>query len=126
MLTIQPYMNYSTGFRAKSSSRSKELTNTSKTLIKDVYNLISSNPRSKADTYRSKRFIDGSFVELQSADYAKKGLSLKYMRMNQRPVEMNINPMGDVTGNNVNSLDVNGIIEKYFPDIIERLQYSAI
>ena len=126
MLTIQPYMNYSTGFRAKSSSRSKELTNTSKTLIKDVYNLISSNPRSKADTYRSKRFIDGSFVELQSADYANSGLSLKYMRMNQRPVEMNINPKGDVTGNNVNSLDVNGIIEKYFPDIIERLQDSAI
>lgn len=76
--------------------------------------------------YRSKRFMDGSFVEIKrSGQPSNSGINLRYMRMNQRPVELDINANGDIKRmySYQNQVNVDNIVEKYFPDIIERAIY---
>lgn len=126
MITVQPYQSYSYKPNFKGGNKNvKELSETSQALIKDILSLFeSSSNDQRASIYRSKRFLDGSFIEIKPyKSYADKGINIRYMRMNQRPAEMNIGANGKIKNNNT-SLDVNNIVEKYFPDIIERSIYS--
>ena len=129
MLTVQNYqpINYKPSFRCKvaNATNVNELSQTSKKLLQDIYKLIKSEKTSATSSQimRSKRFADGSFVELQGSN---KGLNLKYMRMNQRPAELDINLNGTIEYKNKLSTDLNELIEKYIPDIIEREQCRYI
>ncbi len=140
MLTIQPYqtMNYSnrTSFGCKTTATNvKELSEASQKLIKDVMELVKADNKNTIypvlkekmpNIYRSKRFMDGSFVEIKrSGQPSNSGINLRYMRMNQRPVELDINANGDIKRmySYQNQVNVDNIVEKYFPDIIERTLY---
>ncbi len=136
MLTIQSYqtMNYSnrTSFGCKTTATNvKELSVASQKLIKDVIELVKADNKNTIypvlkekmpNIYRSKRFMDGSFVEIKPSN---SGINLRYMRMNQRPVELDINAKGDIKRmySYQNQVNVDNIVEKYFPDIIERTLY---
>jgi len=128
MLTIPNYhpVSYRPNFKCKlPASNVNELTSSSKKLLDNIYRIMKSNsPKSVPNIpVRSKRFADGSFVELQNKSQA---LNIKYLRMNRRPVEMNIKQDGSIEYNNNLTEDLNGIIEKYIPDIIEREQFKYI
>ncbi len=134
MLMIQPYHHYSRpGFKGvkgvkgikgikEVNSTAGTLTERSQSLVKNILKLMEENDGTKI--YRSKRFLDGSFIEIrQNKTIKDKGVNIKYMRMNQRPVEMYVGTDGEIRNSRQSSLNVNSIIEKYFPDIIERSVY---
>lgn len=128
MLMIQPYHHYNRpGFKGVKgvkgvNSTAGTLTERSQSLVKNILKLMEENDGTKI--YRSKRFLDGSFIEIrQNKTIKDKGVNIKYMRMNQRPVEMYVGTDGEIRNGRQSSLNVNSIIEKYFPDIIERSVY---
>lgn len=118
MLTIQAYQPKNNMSFTCKPKNINELSKVSQTLIKDVADLSSK----RNGICRSRRFTDGSFLEVQK-DNSRKTLQLKLLRMNQRPVEMNIKPDGAIECTpKKQGLDINNIIEKYFLDIIEKAQ----
>lgn len=139
MLRIQPYQTMNsnrTSFGCKTTAQNvKELSVASQKLIKDVMELVKADSKNTVypilkekmpNIYRSKRFMDGSFVEVKRSNRPTiEGISLRYMRMNQRPVELEINESGDIKRKYTyqNQVNVDNIVEKYFPDIIERALY---
>ncbi len=125
MIKVQPYQSYSYKPNFKGHKNVKELSETSQALIKDIFRLFENSSNGPRRTiYRSKRFLDGSFIEVQPyKSYLDNGINVKYMRMNRRPAEMNIGTNGQIK-NHSTSINVNNIVEKYFPDIIERSLYS--
>lgn len=125
MLTIQNYQpKYnSPNFRCKPIGNVSELSQSSQKLLQDIMRMVKAAKKIPTQVVRSKRFADGSFVELQGKT---EGLNVKYLRMNQRPMELDIKQNGNIEYKNKLSGDLNNLIEKYFPDIIEREQYRYI
>lgn len=74
--------------------------------------------------YISKRFPDGSFVETNcKKETSGQSLLIKFLRMNRRPLIFDINTKGVISCPE-QTVNISSIIEKYFPNILEKLQYG--
>jgi len=126
MLTIQSYqpLKYRQNFKCRPSANNvKELSQSSQRLLYDAAKLAKSESADTASrAMRSRRFADGSFLELKNG--ADNAITLKYLRMNQKPNEVAIKPNGEIEYKNKLSTDLNSLIERYIPDIIEREQFK--
>jgi len=128
MLNIQSYrpVKYRQNFKCRPSVNNvQELSQSSQRLLRDVAKLVkpesvSSAPRAMC----SKRFADGSFLELQNNP--DNTLTLKHLQMNQRPGEITIKADGNIEYKNKLSTDLNSLIERYIPNIIEREQFDRV
>lgn len=134
MLTIKPYQNINsnTMFGCKSNKKNiKELSETSQKLIESALKVITGEDlktkntlfnRLENDIFCSKRFIDGSFMEIKSNPQSKKeGLRIRLLQINKKPVEMNVDSNGDIESSQIKKLNLNSIFEKYLPDILARV-----
>lgn len=121
MLTIQPYrnQNYQPSFGAKASTKNvKDLSDTSQKLLRG-FESIFKKPELEKDTYRSRRFVDGSYMEIAGPSANNNCLNIKFVQCNKRPVVMDIDSKGDITGNFIKNFNLNYVIEKYLPDILK-------
>ena len=118
MLTVQSYQPISNRYNYNPAMKSgMELSSKSKLLVQAIKDIFSTQ---KDAVMRSKRFNDGSFVEIQNSG---NGIFIKYMRINQKPVEVHVTPNNKISAPN-NQINPNLIIEKYIPDAIDTMNAS--
>lgn len=120
MLTVPNYqpINYNKpNFRGKNDTikNIQQLSTSSQILIRDINKLIQN---SKAgDVFRSRRFIDGSFAEVETK---RSALLMRLLKRNKRPQEIKIENDGNIEYQNNLETNINTIFEKYFSDILEK------
>ena len=120
MLTISNYqpINYNkTNFKGKTEQIKNvyQLSESSQILLRDINKIIQDSKI--GDVYRSKRFIDGSFVEVENR---KSNFFMRFIEKNKRPQEFKIEDNGNIDYKYKTKTNLNTIFEKYFPDIIEK------
>lgn len=117
MLTVSNYqpINYNKpNFKGKKEAIKNiyQLSESSQILLRDII-----KDSKTGDVYRSKRFIDGSFVEVENK---KSALLMRLIKKNKRPQEIEIENNGNIEYKNKLETNINTIFEKYFPDILEK------
>ena len=120
MLTVSNYqpINYNKpNFKGKNEAIKNvyQLSESSQILLRGINNLIQDSKT--GDVYRSRRFIDGSFVEVENK---KTALLMRLLKRNKRPQEIEIENDGNIEYKNKLETNINTIFEKYFPDILEK------
>lgn len=126
MLTVPNYqpINISCNnlnFKGKSEAikNTQQLSMSSQLLLRDINNLIKNSKT--GDIYRSKRFMDGSFVELENRNTT---LFMRLLKKNQQPQEIKIERDGKIEYKNKLKTNINAIFEKYFPNILEKKMFN--
>lgn len=119
MLKVQPYNTQSQNINLKSTCSlrgKKDMLQISPKIYASMQDLISQDK-----TYQSKRFIDGSFLEVQRENTID--FLIRLMQINKKPISMNVGSNGSVESKN------NGLIEKvqkYLLNILEEEQVKDI